>query len=119
MPRMKNAAGENEVHEVAGFRDSGRCIVTPVAVLPAEVALVVVETFARIVRTAKTLPATTAPDADGVVRSQTFEEGDVYMVEKPADGFFADRYLMDFYDVDERGICSRMRTCTPGCGSSA
>ncbi|MGW5318376.1 hypothetical protein [Nocardia thailandica] len=113
MPRMKAVADdENEIHELAGFEDAGRNIVTPVATLPAEVALVVVETFAGIVRAARTAPAATAPDADGVVRSQTFEEGDVYMIEKPADGFFADRYLMDFYDVDERGICSRMHLHT-------
>ena len=34
------------------------------------------------------------------------------MLEKPFDGYFASRYLMDFYDVDERGICSRMHLHT-------
>ncbi|WP_216913260.1 hypothetical protein [Nocardia noduli] len=112
-PRIKNTADdENEIHEVADFEDAGRNTVTPVATFPAEVALVVVQTFAEIVRKAKTLRAATTPDADGIVRSQTFEEGDVYMIEKPFDGFFADRYLMDFYDVGERGICSRMHLHT-------
>ncbi|MGW6727149.1 hypothetical protein ACWF9G_14720 [Nocardia sp. NPDC055029] len=112
-PRIKHAADdENEIHEVAGFADAGRNTVTPVASLPAEVALVVVRTFADIVRKAKTIHAATTPDADGIVRAQTFEEGDVYMVEKPFDGFFADRYLMDFYDVTDRGICSRMHLHT-------
>ncbi|CAJ1586996.1 hypothetical protein [[Mycobacterium] wendilense] len=98
----------NEVHDLAAFTDAGRIVVTPVAQFPSEVARVVVDTFAGIVRRAKSSPAATTPDEDGIVRSQTFEEGDVYMVEKPFDGYFADRYLMDFYDVAERGICSRM-----------
>ncbi|WP_054816625.1 hypothetical protein [Nocardia arizonensis] len=107
-----DADEENEVHEVAGFRDAGRNAVTPVATFPPEVALAVVGALADIVRKAKSAAAATAPDADGIVRSQTFEEGEVYMIEKPFDGFFADRYLMDFYDVTERGVCSRMHLHT-------
>jgi hypothetical protein len=111
--RIKSTADdENEVHDVAEFVDAGRNVVTPVAQFPPEVALAVVQAFAGIVRAAKTSPAATTPDADGIVRAQTFEEGDVYMIEKPFDGFFADRYLMDFYDVAERGICSRMHLHT-------
>ena len=34
------------------------------------------------------------------------------MIESPFDGFFADRYIMDFYNIEERGICSRMRLHT-------
>ena len=30
------------------------------------------------------------------------------MLAAPFDGYFADRYIMDFYDVGERDICSRM-----------
>ncbi|MGW4367483.1 hypothetical protein ACWEKT_17740 [Nocardia takedensis] len=113
MSRIKQVADdENEVHRVADFVDAGRNAVTPVATFPPEVALAVVQAFAGIVRTAKSVPAATTPDGDGVVRSQTFEEGDVYLIEKPFDGFFADRYLMDFYDVTERGICSRMHLHT-------
>lgn len=112
-PRLKHSADdENEIRDVAGFRDAGRNAVTPVARFPAEVALVVVEAFARIVRNAKTSHAATTPDTDGIVRAQTFEEGDVYMIETPFDGFFADRYIMDFYNVEERGICSRMHLHT-------
>ncbi|MEV0298169.1 hypothetical protein [Nocardia sp. NPDC050710] len=112
-PRIKYTADdENEIHDVAAFADAGRNTVTPVARFPAEVALVVVGAFAEIVRNAKISRAATTPDADGIVRSQTFEEGDVYMIEKPFDGFFADRYLMDFYNVEERGICSRMHLHT-------
>ncbi|KRV46473.1 hypothetical protein AQ490_11280 [Wenjunlia vitaminophila] len=110
---MKHSADdENEVHDVARFQDAARNVVTPVLRLPADTALAVVNAFAEIVRNAKRSRVATTPDRDGVVRSQTFEEGDVYMVEAPFDGFFADRYLMDFYDVEQRGICSRMHLHT-------
>ncbi|WP_433730409.1 hypothetical protein ACQP0C_03295 [Nocardia sp. CA-129566] len=112
-PRIKyRADDENEIHDLAEFQDAGRNVVTPVAQFPAEVAAVVVQAFAQIVRNAKASRAATAPDADGIIRSQTFEEGDVYMIETPFDGFFADRYLMDFYNAAERGICSRMHLHT-------
>ncbi|MFX0579991.1 hypothetical protein [Nocardia nepalensis] len=112
-PRIKyHADDENEIHDLAEFKDAGRNVVTPVAQFPAEVATVVVQAFAQIVRNAKASRAATAPDADGIIRSQTFEEGDVYMIETPFDGFFADRYIMDFYNAEERGICSRMHLHT-------
>jgi hypothetical protein len=65
-----------------------------------------------VVRRAHAAPAANQPDADGIVRAQTFEEGDVYMLAAPYEGYFADRYLMDFYNVDERDICSRMHLHT-------
>ncbi|WP_245814162.1 hypothetical protein [Cystobacter ferrugineus] len=34
------------------------------------------------------------------------------MLAPPFEGYFADRYLMDFYDTRERGICSRMHLHT-------
>ncbi|MFE3654376.1 hypothetical protein ACFXO2_42550 [Streptomyces sp. NPDC059152] len=34
------------------------------------------------------------------------------MLDAPFEGFFADRYLMDFYDVIDRDICSRMHLHT-------
>ncbi|WP_433682195.1 hypothetical protein [Nocardia sp. CA-119907] len=112
-PRIKyRADDENEIHDLAEFRDAGGNVVTPVAQFPAEVAAVVVQAFAQIVRNAKASRAATAPDADGIIRSQTFEEGDVYMIETPFDGFVADRYIMDFYNAEERGICSRMHLHT-------
>jgi hypothetical protein len=111
--RIKNSADdENEIHNIADFVDPARNVVTPVAQFPNDVALAVVQAFAGIVRRAKSSRTATTPDADGVVRSQTFEEGDVYMIEKPFDGYFADRYLMDFYDVEDRGVCSRMHLHT-------
>ncbi|MEV2225726.1 hypothetical protein AB0E01_38520 [Nocardia vinacea] len=112
-PRIKHHADdENEIHNLAEFVDAGRNVVTPVAQFPPEVAAVVVQAFAQIVRNAKASRAATVPDADGIIRSQTFEEGDVYMIESPFDGFFADRYIMDFYNAEERGICSRMHLHT-------
>ncbi|MCX4094157.1 hypothetical protein [Nocardia sp. alder85J] len=112
-PRLKHTADdENEVHDIRDFADAGRNVVTPVVRFPAEIALAVVQAFAAIVRRATTSAAATTADADGVVRSQTFEEGDVYMLEKPFDGYVADRYLMDFYDVTERDLCSRMHLHT-------
>ncbi|MGV9634888.1 hypothetical protein ACWDO0_11955 [Nocardia rhamnosiphila] len=112
-PRIKNHADdENEIHDLAAFRDAGRNVVTPVARFAPEVAGVVVDAFAQIVRTAKATRAASTPDAQGIVRAQTFEEGDVYLLETPFEGFFADRYLMDFYDAAERGICSRMHLHT-------
>ncbi|MGQ4601420.1 hypothetical protein [Nocardia sp. R6R-6] len=111
-PLKNSADDENEVHGLAEFQDAGRNVVTPVAQFPAEVASVVVQAFAEIVRNAKSSRAATTPDADGIVRAQTFEEGDVYMIETPFDGFFADRYIMDFYNAEERGICSRMHLHT-------
>ncbi|MCP9625092.1 hypothetical protein FOH10_05805 [Nocardia otitidiscaviarum] len=112
-PRLKRAAdAENEIHDLSDFVDAGRNVVTPVAQFPPEVALTVVEAFARIVRDAAASRIATSPDADGIVRAQTFEEGEVYLIETPFDGFFADRYLMDFYDAEERGICSRMHLHT-------
>ena len=103
---------DNEVHDVLTFADSGVCHVTPVARFEPEVALAVVTALANVVRRAHAAPAATEPDADGIVRAQTFEEGDVYMLAAPYEGYFADRYLMDFYNVDERDICSRMHLHT-------
>ncbi|MFE6311721.1 hypothetical protein [Streptomyces rochei] len=111
--RLKETPDEiNEVHDVISFRDSGRCRVTAVAKFEPDVAKAVVNALADIVRTAHKSPTATSTDEDGIVRAQSFEEGDVYMLDAPFDGFFADRYLMDFYNVDERGICSRMHLHT-------
>lgn len=103
---------ENEVHDIVGFRDPDRNRVTPVAQFPPEVALAVVDNLADVVRRAHKTESATVADGDGVVRAQKFEEGDVYMLAAPFDGYFADRYLMDFYDVEERDLCSRMHLHT-------
>jgi hypothetical protein len=102
----------NEVHDLVRFKDAGNCRLTPVARFEPEVAQAVVTTLSYLVRAAHATTAATTPDNDGIVRAQTFEEGDVYMLEAPFDGYFADRYLMDFYDVTARGICSRMHLHT-------
>lgn len=102
----------DEVRDVDKFDDAGRCRLTPVATFAPEVALAVVSTLTAIVRTAHASAAAVRPDGEGIVRAQTFEEGDVYMLESPFEGFFADRYLMDFYDVNRRGVCSRMHLHT-------
>ncbi len=103
---------ENEVHDLAGFQDPAQNRVTPVAQFPPEVARVIVDKLAGMVRAAHRSETQTIPDEDGIVRAQTFEEGDVYMLASPFDGYFADRYLMDFYDVEQRDICSRMHLHT-------
>jgi hypothetical protein len=111
--RMKRLPDhEDEVHEISGFHDRGQNRVTAVARFPDEVALAIVDTLAKVVRDAHGSDVATKPDADGITRAQRFEEGDVYMLASPFDGFFADRYLMDFYDVEQRDICSRMHLHT-------
>lgn len=103
---------ENEIQDLLTFKDAGQCRATPVATFSPEVAHAVVETLTDIVRRGHASPAATRPDSHGVVRAQVFEEGYVYMLSAPCDDYFADRYLMDFYDVTRRGICSRMHLHT-------
>nr|WP_042178767.1 hypothetical protein [Kibdelosporangium sp. MJ126-NF4]CEL13405.1 hypothetical protein [Kibdelosporangium sp. MJ126-NF4]CTQ99094.1 hypothetical protein [Kibdelosporangium sp. MJ126-NF4] len=111
--RMKRLPDhEDEVHEIREFQDEGQNRVTAVAQFPGEVALAIVDTLAKIVRDAHDSDVAVQPDSDGITRAQRFEEGDVYMLASPFDGFFADRYLMDFYDVEQRDICSRMHLHT-------
>ncbi|GGS37996.1 hypothetical protein [Deinococcus knuensis] len=111
-PMKQHADDENEIHDVAAFVDPARNVVTPVLQLSAELAGQVVWAFARVVRAAHASREARSPDPDGIIRAQEFEEGDVYMLEKPFDGYESSRYLMDFYDVTERGICSRMHLHT-------
>lgn len=110
---MKRVADDlDEVRSASEFRDNGRCLVTPVAQFDSATAAAIVQTLAGVVRLAHQLPATLTADRDGITRAQTFEEGDVFMLEAPSEQFHADRYLMDFYNVTERGICSRMHLHT-------
>lgn len=111
-PMKQHADDENEIHNVVAHVDPARNVVTPVLQLSAELASQVVWAFARIVRAAHASRDARSPDLDGIIRAQEFEEGDVYMLEKPFDGYESSRYLMDFYDVTERGICSRMHLHT-------
>jgi hypothetical protein len=103
-----NPDDENEVHDVLGFTDQGTCQITPVAQFPVGAAQAIVETLSGIVRAAHRSPTACRRNEYGITRAQTFEEGEVYMLAPPFEGYFADRYLMDFYDIDRRGICSRM-----------
>lgn len=111
-PMKQHADDENEIHDIAAFVDPAQNVVTPVMQLSEELAGQLVWAFARIVRASHGSRAARTPDEDGITRAQEFEEGDVYMLEKPFDGYFASRYLMDFYNVEERGICSRMHLHT-------
>lgn len=111
-PMKHYADDENEIHNVAAHQDPGRNVVTPVLQLSAELASQMVWAFARIVRAAHASRDARSPNLDGIIRAQEFEEGDVYMLEAPFDGYESSRYLMDFYDVTERGICSRMHLHT-------
>ncbi|MGY0236078.1 hypothetical protein [Longispora urticae] len=85
---------------------------TPVLRLPPEAAMTVVTGLAELVREAHRQEAARPTPAGEIRRAQAFEEGDVYMLEAPFDGFFADRYLMDFYDARGRDLCSRMHMHT-------
>lgn len=111
-PMKRHADDENEIHNVAAHVDPARNVVTPVLQLSAELASQIVWAFARIVRAGHASRDARSPNLDGIIRAQEFEEGDVYMLEAPFDDYASSRYLMDFYDVTERGICSRMHLHT-------
>ena len=108
----KDPESENEVAQLDEFRDAGRCRVTPMVHLSPSTAPEIVDKFTRMVRTAHATRYACEPNDDGIVRAQRFEEGDVYMVECPFDGYESDRYLMDFYNIRDRGVCSRMHIHT-------
>lgn len=111
--RMKvDPDSTDEVHDPLTHRDPHRCKVTVVAQFPPHVAQTIVETLAGTVQTAHATESANKPDEQGIIRAQTFEEGEVYMLASPFDGYFADRYLMDFYDAVDRDICSRMHLHT-------
>jgi hypothetical protein len=110
---MKSVADDlNEVRSLEDFQDAGHCVVTPVVQFDSRTAAAIVNALVSVVRKSHQLRVTVTADLDGITRAQTFEEGDVYMLERPFERFHADRYLMDCYDVNERGICSRMHLHT-------
>lgn len=111
-PMKADADAVDEVIDLVDFTDASHNVVTPVLRLEPDVALAVVSAFAAVVTRGKASTAATTPDEDGVTRSQVFEEGDVYMIDKPFDDYVADRYIMDFYDVIDRDLCSRMHLHT-------
>ncbi|MFJ4527359.1 hypothetical protein [Streptomyces nigrescens] len=111
--RMKQSPDhEDEILDVRRHQDPGRNRLTPVVQLPPDVALSVVDALAGLVRAAHRTEQTHPTPAGVLKQAQEFEEGDVFMLEPPFEGFFADRYLMDFYDTAERDICSRMHLHT-------
>ncbi|MFD5830632.1 hypothetical protein [Lentzea sp. NPDC060358] len=97
---------EAEILDLHAHQDPDRNRITPVLHLPPDVALHVVDALAGLVRDAHERAVEVAPGE--LELAQEFEEGDVYLLEPPFEGYFADRYLMDFHDTAERGICSRM-----------
>ncbi|GAA1163034.1 hypothetical protein GCM10009654_19670 [Streptomyces hebeiensis] len=111
--RMKRSPDvEDEVLDVTHHQDPGRNRLTPVVQLPSDAALAVVDALAGLVRSAHRREEAGPAPAGTLKQAQVFEEGDVFMLEPPFEGFFADRYLMDFYDTADRGICSRMHLHT-------
>ncbi|MCD9593941.1 MULTISPECIES: hypothetical protein [Streptomyces] len=111
--RMKRSPDhEDEVLDVRGHRDPDRNRLTPVVQLPPKTALTVVDALAGLVRAAHRQEGERPAPPGEPKRAQVFEEGDVFMLEPPFPGFFADRYLMDFYDTAARDICSRMHLHT-------
>ncbi|HEY2062711.1 hypothetical protein [Amycolatopsis sp. NBC_01480] len=111
--KMKVSADhEDEWRRVEEHVDGDYNRMTPVVQFPPEIALAIVEALTGVVREGHRQEAL-SPTPDGQIRrAQQFEEGDVYMLEAPFEGYFADRYLMDFYDVKARDICSRMHMHT-------
>jgi hypothetical protein len=103
---------EDEFHDADTHSDTGCNRLTPLLQLPPQAALAVVDAMAGLVRTAHLLERKEPTPPGELKRAQEFEEGEVYMAEPPFEGFFADRYIMDFYDVEQRGICSRMHLHT-------
>ncbi|MCG8915283.1 hypothetical protein L6E12_05690 [Actinokineospora sp. PR83] len=113
MTRMKRSPDHEDEHiDLATHTDPDRNRLTPLLRLPPEPALAVVTALAGVVREAHARERESPTPPGALKRAQEFEEGDVYMAEAPFEGFFADRYLMDFYDVRERGVCSRMHLHT-------
>ena len=111
--RMKeHPDDENEVHSLSRHQDNDVNRMTAVLTLAPEAALAVVDALAAVVRLANAAEEERPTPPGELQRAQVFEEGHVYLLEPPFDGYFADRYLMDFYDVRARDLCSRMHLHT-------
>jgi hypothetical protein len=102
----------NEIRPVSVHEDPQSNRLTPVIQFPPAIAKAIVEALAGLVRAAHEAERDSPTPAGEIVRAQEFEEGNVYMLEAPFVGYFADRYLMDFYDVRQRDMCSRMHIHT-------
>lgn len=103
---------ENEIHDPLAHSDPSQINLTGVFRLPPEISLPLVEKFASIVRNGHEEEKRTPTPPGEIKRAQVFEEGEVFMLEAPFEKYFADRYIMDFYDVVAREICSRMHMHT-------
>jgi hypothetical protein len=103
---------EDESYDVTRHMDESTNVITAVAQFPTEVIMPIIDKFTQLVRTGHEIEKRDPTPAGMLKRAQEFEEGDVYMLEAPYEGYFADRYVMDFYDVEERDICSRMHIHT-------
>ncbi|MBP2472465.1 hypothetical protein JOF53_001337 [Crossiella equi] len=113
MTRMKQVPDhEDEVLDLAHHQDPARNCLTPVLQLPPDVALTIVTSLAGLVRQAHERERHSPTPPGRLKEAQEFEEGDVFMLAPPFEGYFADRYLMDFYDTRERDLCSRMHLHT-------
>lgn len=111
--RMKAEADhENELRDVQEHTEDSRCVITPLLMLPPDAALAVVSALTEVVAMGHHDEQVTPTPEGEIRRAQTFEEGEVYMSSPPYEGYFADRYIMDFYDVKTRDICSRMHLHT-------
>lgn len=103
---------EDEYYDVAIHEDPSHNRLTALIQLPPEAALAVVTAMAGVVQNGHRLQRENPVRPGELERAQEFEEGEVFMAEPPFEGFFADRYIMDFYDVQQRDICSRMHLHT-------
>lgn len=103
---------EDEFYDVTEHDDPTHNRLTPLVQLSPEAALAVVTALAGVVQNGHRLQRELPAAPGELQRAQEFEEGEVYMAEPPFEGFFADRYIMDFYDVKQRDICSRMHLHT-------
>lgn len=110
---MKRVADDiDEFYAAKDHTDPSANRITALISWPPAVAQAVVEAMAGIVQIGHAIERRIPTPAGDLVRAQVFEEGDVYMSEEPFEGYFADRYIMDFYDVNQRDICSRMHVHT-------
>ena len=108
----RNPDDENEVRPEGDHYDLQPNRVTPVVRFEPQVALAVVTALASLVQRGHAMELAQPTPPGELQRAQLFEEGHVYLIEPPFEGYFADRYLMDFYDVRNRDICSRMHIHT-------
>lgn len=111
-PMKHRPDDENEIRRLDQHRDGDANRLTPVVQFPPAVAFAVVDALAGVVRRGHLNEGEYPTPAGELQRAQVFEEGHVYLLEPPFDGYFADRYLMDFYDVRARDVCSRMHLHT-------